>query len=108
LRGTRGYSFFQQADEIVDLDAGDLDAFRAAGGASHQLDRGRLDAERRGDKLEARLVRPASLWRRGDPNLERIAVPSDDRGATGARLHVQAQKDGPVVRNVEELLDHDS
>ena len=79
--------------EGVDVDALEPEPLHARFLARHQLDVGHLDSEELCEQLAHRHIGSiVDRWRR-DPNLHRVAVTTDDRGATRARLHVHAEHD---------------
>ena len=96
-----GDLLFEDAADVVALDALHPDPLRPAAVARNDLDGGGLHPERLGDQVDHGLVGPAAGGGRGDLHLHRVAVPAGDLGAPGTGLYVQADDHIAVAGNIE-------
>ena len=87
----------EQERHAVELDAFDAEALRATGRSTGERDLRGLHAELLGEQRDECLVGSAVLRGRGDLDLQRVAVPADDRGAARAGLGMDPQHDRIVA-----------
>src|SRR5207244_3807477 len=80
----------EQPAEVVEVDAGELEALEAARRAAAEGNLVGSQPERLRQQARERLVGAATLRRRGHPDLQRVAVSPDHRRAPRSRLRVHA------------------
>lgn len=94
----------QQAAGVVGVHAAYPDPLRAARCTTGEFDGIAADAQSRGHQGQTGIVGPTLGGRRGDPDLEGVAMATDDGGSTGAGLDVETQDQTPVGRLLEQVV----